>query len=108
MTAARQQAIDAITQALVTHDRPGVVAYNDGSVRAVAVAVYEAAEPLIRADRREQDAQLRGAYHALYEAWENGATVEIDLPGYNGISYSDTLALDEASDAVSGLLRAQS
>lgn len=60
-----------------------------------------------RADQREQDAALLAAYRTLYDAWENGATVEIDLPGYNGISYGDSNALDEASDAIADLLRAR-
>lgn len=65
----------------------------------------KAAAPYLAADRRERCAQLLAAYRKLYEAWENGATVEIDLKGYNGISYGDTLALDEASDAIASLLR---
>jgi hypothetical protein len=48
---------------------------------------------------------LYEAYHRLYDTyWNRVATVEIDEPGYNGLSYDDTVALDDAASAIEDLL----
>jgi hypothetical protein len=54
------------------------------------------------------DDELQAAYHRLYDTWWNKvATVEIDTPGHNGISYADSTAMDEAAETIAELLRAQ-
>lgn len=49
--------------------------------------------------------ELLAAYHALYDTWLiETATVEIDVPGYNGLSYEETEAMDDAAYRVQHLL----
>lgn len=53
--------------------------------------------------------ELEAAYHHLYDVvWNKIATLDIDVPGYNGISYDDTNLLDEAAAKVERLLVAES
>lgn len=48
---------------------------------------------------------LLNAYHKLYDTvWNKTATVDVDFSGYNGISYADTDAIDEAAEAVERML----
>ena len=45
------------------------------------------------------------AMHKLYDVvWNQTATLDGDMPGYNLISYDDTNAIDEAGSAVEELL----
>ena len=49
--------------------------------------------------------ELAAAYHRLYDVvWNHVGTVEIDLPGYNGISYDDNNLIDEAGAEIERLL----
>ena len=104
-----RMAIQAVAETLVAFASGVDVAYPTeeelAEVYDVSRRALEAAAPHLADAERARSAPLLAAYHKLYEAWENGATVEIDLRGYNGISYGDTNALDEASDAVADLLR---
>ena len=59
------------------------------------------------AAERERIRPLLAALHALYDTvWNKTGTVEIDMHGYNGLSYDDTNAIDEAASAVEDLLAA--
>jgi len=53
---------------------------------------------------RQRWQPLIAAYDQLYNTvWNLTATVDIDMPGYNGLSYDDTNAIDEAASAVEQL-----
>jgi hypothetical protein len=70
-----------------------------------AKAAMEAAAPLILAPERDRIRQLLTAYHALYDTvWNKVATVELEVPGYNGLSYDDENAIEEAARTVEDLL----
>ena len=68
-----------------------------------------AAQPELRAQaasaERERIRPLLTALHRLYlTVWEDTATVDIEMPGYNGLSYDDANLIDAAGEAVEKLL----
>ena len=78
-------------------DEHDVPAYSERA-RHEAVAAAVAAE-------RERWLPLLRAMHKLYDVvWNQTATLDGDVPGYNLISYDDTNAIDEAGSAVEDLL----
>lgn len=50
--------------------------------------------------------ELLAAYHRLFEVcWNETATVDIGMDGYNGISYDDDSKIEDACAAIQDLLK---
>lgn len=64
----------------------------------------KAIEVAVKAER-ERAKPLLDAYHELFDTWWNKtATMEITEPGFNGFSYEDTNAMNDAAEAIERLL----
>ena len=49
--------------------------------------------------------KLLAAYHHLFEVcWNGTATVDLEIDGYNGISYDDDAKIEDACVAIQDLL----